>query len=411
MINVSRHQLPNGLKIVHSYDGATAMVAVNLLYGVGARNESPDLTGMAHLFEHLMFGGSANIPDFDANIELAGGKNNAWTSNDFTNFYDIIPAQNVETAFWLESDRMMALAFSDKALEVQRSVVIEEFKQQCLNRPYGDESHYLRRAAYSAHPYQWPVIGKEIGHIEKVTQDDVRDFFYRHYGPDNAILSVAGNITFEETIRLAEKWFGPIPSIGFKKPALPAEPEQIAPKICEATGRVPATDIIVAYKMEGYGTEQYFAADLITDLLANGQSSRFYRNLLVATDIFSAVDASIVGSEDPGLLLVHARLAEEGAEAEARAMEAMHDEIKRLTECHVSEHELARALNRMESAQMFENLSYMAKAQNLALAEYHSEDINARMDIYRALTPEAIADHASRIFRPENATTLFYRPQ
>ena len=211
MIETTRFELGNGLRFVHNYDGNTAMVAVNVLYNVGARDERGDLTGLAHLFEHLMFGGSVNIPDFDGAIERAGGKNNAWTSNDFTNFYDILPAQNAETAFWLESDRMLSPSFADRTLEVQRSVVTEEFKQQCLNRPYGDLSHHLRKLVYTAHPYSWPVIGKTPEHIARVTPQDTREFFFSHYAPNNAVVAVSGNITAEETRRLAEKWFGDIP--------------------------------------------------------------------------------------------------------------------------------------------------------------------------------------------------------
>ncbi len=411
MIKVNKFTLDNGLRVVHNYDGTTAMVAVDILYGVGARNEDPSLTGLAHLFEHLMFGGSVNIPDFDAQIEQAGGKNNAWTSNDFTNFYDIVPAQNIETAFWLESDRMLSLAFSDRALEVQRSVVIEEFKQQCLNQPYGDESHRLREMVYRTHPYAWPVIGKEPSHIERVTQDDVRRFFAANYGPDNAVLAVSGNVEFGRVRELAEKWFGPIPRRGIERRPLPREPEQTAPRFAEATGHVPATDIVVAYRMDGYGTEQYFAADLITDLLANGTSSRFYRRLLMGTELFSSVDASITGSEDPGMLMLTARLRSGGEDAEREAIAAINAEIGLLKDGDAGEREITRAINRMESARMFEHLSYMAKAQSLALAEYHGEDINTVIDRYRALTPESIARHSRDIFNPDSSSTLIYRPQ
>lgn len=411
MIKVNKFTLDNGLRVVHNYDGTTAMVAVDILYGVGARNENPELTGLAHLFEHLMFGGSVNIPDFDAQIEQAGGRNNAWTSNDFTNFYDIIPAQNVETAFWLESDRMLSLAFSDNALEVQKKVVVEEFKQQCLNQPYGDESHFLRSMVYRRHPYAWPVIGKEPSHIERVTQDDVRSFFAANYAPDNAVLAVSGNVEFERVRELAEKWFGPIPRRNIVRPPLPEEPEQTAPRLAEATGHVPATDIIIAYRMDGYGTEQYFAADLITDLLANGTSSRFYRRLLMGTELFSSVDASIIGSEDPGMLMLTARLRNEGEDAERKAIEAINAEIEKLKDGDAGEREITRAINRMESARMFEHLSYMAKAQSLALAEYHGEDINGLIDSYRALTPESIARHSREIFNPDRSSTLIYRPE
>lgn len=413
MIEVNRTTLDNGLKIVHSYDGATAMVAVNVLYGVGARDESPEMTGLAHLFEHLMFGGSVNIPDFDAQIERAGGKNNAWTSNDFTNFYDILPAQNAETAFWLESDRMHSPSFSEKVLQVQKSVVTEEFKQTCLNRPYGNEMHCLRSLAYTHHPYRWPVIGLEPSHIARVNNYHARHFFSTHYGPDNAVLAVSGNISFERVKILADKWFGQLKPVFGRAGAprnYPVEPIQEAPRLLEVTGPVPSTDIILAYKMDGYGTEQYFAADLLTDLLSNGESSRFYRNLLMHTDIFSGVDASILGSEDPGLLLVAARLRNKGSDAEQEALRAIENQLAELTAGNISEREVRRTVNRLESAKIFENLSYLAKAQTLALAEYHGEDINTQMEPYHHLTPDSLTSHAREIFNPNRCSTLIYRP-
>ncbi|MDE6120253.1 MAG: insulinase family protein, partial [Muribaculaceae bacterium] len=268
-ISVNRFVLDNGLTVIHSYDGSTAMAAVNVLYNVGSRDESRKLTGMAHLFEHLMFGGSANIPSFDGELERAGGKSNAWTSDDFTNFYDILPAQNIATAFHLESDRMLALDFSEASLEVQRGVVIEEFKQTCLDRPYGDMMHHLRRLVYAAdHPYSWPVIGLEPDHIARVDMDDVRRWFYSHYAPDNAILSVTGRVTLDEVRELAEKWFSGIPRRNIKARKLPSPgfPES---DVSETVyGNAPLPDIVVAYPMDCYGTPGYFAADTVTDLLA-----------------------------------------------------------------------------------------------------------------------------------------------
>lgn len=410
MIETTRFELDNGLRFIHNYDGNTAMVAVNVLYDVGARDEDGELTGLAHLFEHLMFGGSVNIPDFDGAIERAGGKNNAWTSNDFTNFYDVVPAQNVETAFWLESDRMLSLAFSDKALEVQRSVVTEEFKQQCLNRPYGDLSHHLRRLCYTTHPYSWPVIGKTPGHIARVTQDDIRQFFFSHYAPNNAIVAVSGNITADDTHRLAGKWFGGIPRRDIVSRRYAPEPQQRAPRHAEATGRVPATDITIAYPMEGYGTKQYYCADLLTDLMANGESSVFYRELLMETGLFNSVDASILGSEEPGMLLLNMRLREEGAAQEERAIAAVTGKVTELIERDIPQEQLTRAINRMESAMMFNNVSYLAKAQALALCEYHGEDINCMTACYRRLTAADLKEAARMIFTPERANTLIYRP-
>lgn len=411
MVETTRFELANGLRFVHNYDGNTAMVAVNVLYNVGARDENSDLTGLAHLFEHLMFGGSVNIPDFDGAIERAGGKNNAWTSNDFTNFYDIVPAQNAETAFWLESDRMLSPAFSDRTLEVQRSVVTEEFKQQCLNRPYGDMSHHLRRMAYIVHPYRWPVIGKTPEHIARVTQDDVRSFFFSHYAPNNAVVGVSGNITAEETRRLAEKWFGDIPRRDIAPRDYAAEPLQTSPRMAEATGHVPQTDITIAYPMEGYGTKQYYCADLLTDLMANGESSIFYRELLMDSDLFTSVDASILGCEEPGLLLLNMRLRENGEENERRAIEAVNAKVEDIMTRVFSEEQLTRAINRMESAMTFNNVSYLAKAQALAMSEYHNEDINLTIAGYRALTADDLREAAGNIFRPERANTLIYRPE
>ena len=410
MVETTRYELENGLRVVHNYDGNTAMVAVNVLYNVGARDESGELTGLAHLFEHLMFGGSVNIPDFDGAIERAGGKDNAWTSNDFTNFYDILPSQNAETAFWLESDRMLSPSFSAQTLEVQRSVVTEEFKQQCLNRPYGDMGHHLRKMVYKKHPYAWPVIGKELSHIAKVTEADTRAFFFTHYAPNNAVLAVSGNITAEETIRLAEKWFGGIPRREIARREYGMEPEQKEARITEVRGHVPQTDITIAYPMEGYGTKQYYCADLLTDLMANGESSIFYRELLMESDLYTSVDASILGSEEPGVLMLSMRLREGGEANEQRAIDTVKAKVREIMEREFSSEELTRAINKMESAMTFSNVSYLAKAQALAMAEMHGEDINGLISQYRALTVDDLRESAREIFRPERVNTLIYRP-
>lgn len=411
MIEYSTFTLSNGLRVVHNYDGATAMVALNVMYDVGARDESPELTGMAHLFEHLMFGGSINIPDFDGAIERAGGMNNAWTSNDYTNFYDIVPAQNVETAFWVESDRMLALAFNDKALEVQRNVVIEEFKQTCLNKPYGDMSHYLRAMVYKVHPYRYPVIGKEISHIEKVTQDDVREFFYNHYAPNNAVLSVSGRITLEETHRLAEKWFGPIARREVAPRNYSPEPKQLEERFQEVVGQVPQIAIVKAFKMPAYGAPDYIECDIITDLLASGRSSRFYRNLLMTTGAFTEIDASIIGSDEPGFLMLNSKLANNDAKAVDYAIELMMGEVQKLIDGDVNEHELTRTINRFESNFMFSSMGFIAKAQALANYVMHNEDANSVVERYRSVTTDDIARAARKIFVPQSSSTLVYMPQ
>jgi len=410
MIKANRATLPNGLRIIHNYDSATAMVALNVLYNVGARDEDPEMTGLAHLFEHLMFGGSANIPDFDSAIENAGGWNNAWTSNDFTNFYDILPAHNAETAFWLESDRMLALAFSDKALEVQRNVVIEEFKQVCLNKPYGDMGHHLRSLIYTTHPYRFPVIGKEFSHIERVTQNDVRNFFYSHYAPNNAVIAISGHISWEETLRLANKWFGNIPRRDITPRLYGAEPEQIAPRTKNIIGNVPQTALTIAFPMPGYDSPLYIPCDIITDLLAAGRSARFYQNLLMKTNLFTEVDASISGSEEPGYLMLSAKLRDNSENTIAQAQEAMINQALSLADGSLTEYELTRAINRYESNYTFGSINFLAKAQALALSEMHDEDINSIVPRYRSVTVDDIVKTTQLIIDPQRTSTLIYKP-
>lgn len=408
MIEVNRFTLPNGLRVIHNQDSATAMVALNILYNVGSRDENPESTGMAHLFEHLMFGGSCNIPDFDKALEKAGGTNNAWTNCDFTNFYDIVPAHNAETAFWLESDRMNALAFSEKSLEVQRQVVCEEFKQVCLNQPYGDLFHHLYALAYTVHPYRFPVIGKELSHIEKVTMDDVKEFFYRHYAPNNAVLAVTGNISFEDTRRLSEKWFGGIPMREIADRTYRQEPLQDAPRREEMSGRVPQTVIYKAYHMPGYSDTMYPACDVITDLLSAGQSSRFYRRLLMGTDLFTRVDASVTGTEEPGLLLLSAHL-REGVDS-AEAEHALTEGARSLISEPPAEYELQRALNRFESNHTFGCMNYVNLASVLAQGEMRGQDVNNIVPRQRTVTPQIISDTAVAILVPDNSSTLIYSP-
>ncbi|MCM1519555.1 MAG: insulinase family protein [Lachnoclostridium sp.] len=409
MIEYSRFTLDNGLRIIHSHNPHTAMVAVNLLYNVGSRDESPELTGMAHLFEHLMFAGSKNIPDFDGTLERVGGISNAWTSNDFTNFYDVAPVANVETLFWLESDRMLSLSFSEKALEVQRSVVIEEFKQTHLNRPYGDLAHHLRSLLYRVHPYRYPTIGKEIDHIRRITLDDIRRFYFSHYAPDNAVLAVTGNITAERTLELAEKWFGPIPRRDIAPRTYQQEPPIDSPREIVLDRDVPVPMVTVAFPMPGYGEKGYIECDLITDILANGRSSRFYKELVMGSDLFTEADASISGSEEPGFLMLSGRLTDNSPEAATHARSILIDGAMRLAEpANVSEHELIRAVNRFDSNSTFAMLNYLSKAQSLAMAQMHGEDINSIVPAYRAVTTADIASTARRVIDPQRAVTVTY---
>ena len=405
--------LDNGLRVAHSCDPSTAMAAVNLLYDTGARDESPELTGIAHLFEHLMFGGSANVADYSAEIEAAGGWDNAWTSNDFTNFYEVLPAQNIETAFWLESDRMLSPLLDERTLEVQRNVVIEEFKQQCLNRPYGDMAHYLRRMLYgTSHPYSWPVIGKKPDHVAAVTVADARDWFFRHYGPDNAVLAVCGNVEFEQVRELAEKWFGSIQRRNTVKRQLPAPVFPTSDVEEQVSGDVPQTAVVVAYPMAAYGTKDYFVADTITDLLSAGRSSRFYRNLLMGGGgLFSEVDASIVGSEHEGFLMLNAKISADGVEAAHAAAGMMKREAAALAAPgSVTDYELRRCMNRFESTFNFSNMGYQSRAANLAMALYHGEDINAAVERQKQTTTADVVRLAGTMFDHTPSATLIYMP-
>ena len=409
MIKVNRHTLANGLRIIHSQDESTQMVALNLLYDVGARDEHPEHTGFVHLFEHLMFGGSVNIADYDTPVQNAGGENNAWTSNDMTNYYITLPYQNVETGFWLESDRMLSLDFNPKSLDVQRQVVIEEFKQRNLNQPYGDASHLIREMAYQTHPYQWPTIGKEISHIANATLDEVKEFFYRFYAPNNAILAVTGHISLEETIRLAEKWFGPIPARNVPKRNLLKEVQQTAIRRKTVERKVPVDALYMAFHMCDRHHADYPVYDIITDILSNGRSSRFIQHLVQENKIFTGIDAYITGSIDEGLLHIAGKPAEGISLEEAeKAIWAELDELKRVS---VDELELEKVKNRYESEQIFNNINYLNVATNLAYFELlgKAEDINDEVRKYRSVTASQLQKVAQKTFIPENCSILYYK--
>ena len=409
MIHVNRHILTNGLRIVHHEDDTTKMVCLNLLYDVGARDEDPNHTGFAHLFEHLMFGGSAHIPDYDTPVQNAGGENNAWTNNDITNYYITLPYQNAETAFWLESDRMLSLEFSQRSLDIQKNVVIEEFKQRNLNQPYGDTSHLLREMAYQIHPYQWPTIGKDISHISNATLDDVKDFFYRFYAPNNAILAVTGHISFEETVRLATKWFAPIPPRDVKIRQLPKEKPQTSLRRRTVGRNVPVDALYMAFHMPNRFQPEYYHCDLITDVLSNGRSSRLNRSLVQEQKVFSSIDAYISGSIDEGLLFIVGKPAEGISLSSAETH--VWDELFKLKECLVPEEEMEKVKNKFESEQIFNNLNYLNIATNLAYFELlgKAEDLNLEVGKYRSITAKDIKDTANRIFVPENCNILYYK--
>lgn len=411
MIKFTRFTLDNGLRVINNYDPSTSMVAMTVLYNVGSRDESPELTGLAHLFEHLMFGGSVNIPDFDGSMERAGGWNNAWTSNDFTCFYDVAPAMNVETLFWLESDRMLSPSFTPKSLEVQRNVVIEEFKQVCLNKPYGDLTHRLRELIYTVHPYRYPTIGKEIAHIEKASRSDIEQFFFSHYAPNNATVALSGNVTDEQACRLAHKWFGPIERRVIAPRLYKPEPPIDHPRHLQLTGNVPQAVIVKAYPMPGYGCKGYIESDIITDILSAGRSSRFYRRLVMGSPLFTEADASIIGSEEPGFIMVNARLSDDSDETITRASAMLDSQVAGIADGRFTDYELQRALNGFESNFEFSTLSYLNKSQQLATCEMHNEDINDTVPRYRMTTRDDVIDVARRVLDPGHSATLVYRPQ
>lgn len=409
MITVNKHTLSNGLRIVHSEDNTTQMVALNLLYNVGARDEDPNHTGFAHLFEHLMFGGSINIPDYDTPVQNAGGENNAWTNNDITNYYITLPHQNIETGFWLESDRMLSLDFNPRSLEVQRQVVIEEFKQRNLNQPYGDASHLLRALTYKVHPYQWPTIGKEISHIANATLEEVQDFFFRFYAPDNAIMAVTGHISFEDTVALAEKWFGPIPCRNVAPRSLPAEPQQTEERRLTVERNVPVDALYMAFHICDRQHPDYYAFDMLSDLLSSGRSSRFVQHLIQEKQIFTAIDAYISGSIDNGLFHITGKPAQGITLEEAEA--AIWEELALLMNGAIKEEELEKVKNRYESEQIFNNLNYLNVATNLAFFELlgKAEDINKEVDKYRSVTVCQIKEAAQKTFIHENCSILYYK--
>lgn len=409
MINVNRYLLSNGLRVIHEEDRTTQMVALNILYNVGARDEHPDHTGFAHLFEHLMFGGSLHIPDYDTPIQIAGGENNAWTNNDLTNFYLTLPKQNIETGFWLESDRMLSLSFNPNSLDVQRQVVIEEFKQRCLNQPYGDAGHLMRAMAYKVHPYQWPTIGKKIDHIAQATMSEVKDFFFRFYAPNNAILVVTGNISFDETKALAEKWFGPIERRNVPERHLPQEPQQTEERRQAVERDVPADSLYMAFHKCDRKHPDYYAFDALSDILSNGKSSRLAQHLVRERRIFNSVDAYISGSIDAGLFTIFGKPAK-GISLE-EAEKAVWEELATLQEEQITEDELEKVKNRYESNQIFSNMNYLTVATTLAYAELigKAEDINVDVANYRKVSTQQLQRIAQTTFQHSNCSTLYYK--
>lgn len=411
MVNFTRTILPNGLRILVHEDTTTPLVAVNTLYYVGSRDEHPEKTGFAHLFEHLMFAGSRNAPDFDEPLQRAGGENNAYTTNDYTTFYEILPLQNLETALWLESDRMLALNISQKSFDVQRRVVVEEFKETCLNEPYGDAWHHLSELMFEVHPYRWPVIGLKPEHVENATLDDVRQFYRQWYCPNNAVLSIAGNIHTDTVLQQVEKWFGNIPAGHVPLRQLAAEPPQHEHRRRVVTAEVPLPAVFLAFRTPGRLHPDFYPVDLLSDVLAQGQSSRLFRRLLKEQRVFSQIDAYVTANLDPGLLVIEGRPAE-GVSPDA-ALAAIWEELELLKSNPLDARELEKIQHRFESTVVFSETSALNKAQNLGFYEIldRAELMNDEVNTYLAVTPADLHRCAQNLFLPENAATLIYLPK
>lgn len=409
MISYSSFTLANGLKVFVHEDRSVQIAVMNILYDVGSRDENPSKTGFAHLFEHLMFGGSANIPNYDEPLQRVGGENNAFTTTDITNYYLTLPAANLETGFWLESDRMLSLSFDPKVLEVQRKVVIEEFKQRYLNQPYGDVWLKLRPLAYKVHPYQWATIGKEISHIENATMDDVRNFFFTHYVPSNAILVVAGNVTVEQVRKLSEKWFGPIPKGNVGPRRLPVEPRQATKRQETVEAKVPASAIYKTYHMAGRFAPDFYATDLFSDILSRGHSSRLYQQLVDEKEIFTSISSFTTGTIDPGQIVISGRL--KGGISFDQAEGEIDRVVKELLESGPTAEELEKVKNQAEATLEFGEVELMNRATNLAFAALSGDPelVNRESEMIRHVTANDIVRVSRDVMREENSSVLYYR--
>lgn len=408
MIQFEKFKLKNNLTVIVHQDKSTPMACLNIIYDVGARDEDENKTGFAHLFEHLMFGGSINIPNYDEPLQLVGGENNAFTTNDITNYYCTVPAENLETAFWLESDRMLSLAFDKKSLEVQRSVVIEEFKQRYLNQPYGDVWLLLRPLIYKVHPYKWATIGKEIKHIEDATMEDVKAFFKTHYNPSNAVLVVAGDVEVAQVKALAEKWFEPIDAGIKPKRNLPVEPPQTEYRSLTVERDVPINSIYRAYRMCARNDEEYHTVDLLSDILSRGNSSRLYKNLIKDKQLFSDIHAYVMGDFDKGLFVISGKI-NDGVTIE-QAEAGIDAEIAKMQNELVAADELQKCKNKIESTVTYSEADVLNKATNLAISELLGDAnlINLEIENYQKVTAEGIKEQANKILQKTNCSTLFY---
>jgi zinc protease len=409
MIKYDRFCLDNGLRVLVHEDKSTPLIAMNILYDVGSRDEDPGMTGLAHLFEHLMFGGSVNVPEYDMPLQMVGGENNAFTNNDITNYYLTVPSANIETGFWLESDRMLELDFSQKNLDIQKNVVIEEFNQRYLNQPYGDAILKLRPLAYKVHPYRWPTIGMEISHIENTDLEQIKKFFFSHYAPNNAILALTGNISYDLAFRLTQKWFGPIEKRKMQTRNLPVEPKQNEERVLTIEKDVPSTAIYKAWHIGPRDSIDFHTLDLVTDLLAGGESGRLYTKLVREKKLFSEINAYLTSDIDPGLIIVQGKLMKDIDIQHAE--EAVNEVIKSLQIRNGLNDEMEKVKNKYESSTVFSNTNIMNKAVNLSFYELlgNPELINHEVDAYRKVSQKMVIEATTRYFVPSNCSTLYYK--
>ena len=408
MIQYNKFVLDNGLRVLIHEDDSTPMAVVNVLYDVGAKDENPNQTGFAHLFEHLMFGGSINIEDYDEPLQRAGGENNAYTTNDLTNYYCQLPAENIETAMWLESDRMLSLAFNTKSLETQRKVVCEEFKEHYINKPYGDLWAKMRELTYTTHPYKWMTIGKELSHVENATLEDVKNFFKKHYCPANAILVIGGNITTAKALALANKWFGSIPSGEKYVRNLPQEPTQTEARLLEVKADVPLDALVKTWHIDGRLEHGYYVADLITEVLGGGGSSRLFQSLVKEKQLFSNLDCYHFGSIEKGIIAIEGKLVKGKSILDAEV--AIEEELQKMMTELVSEDELQKVKNKTESVIAFEDMALMSRASSLAMYELLGDAtmMNTELQKYQSITTQDILDYSKKIFNKNNGNTLRY---
>ncbi len=408
MIDFTRRTLDNGLRVIVHEDMSTPLVAMNILYDVGSRDEDPSLTGLAHLFEHLMYGGSVNIPEYDKPLQMAGGENNAFTSNDITNYYLTLPARNIETGFWLESDRMFELCFSQKSLDVQKNVVIQEFNQRYLNQPYGDTMLLLRPLAYKVHPYRWPTIGMDVSHIRNTDLERIKEFFFYHYAPNNAIVCLAGSITPDNGFALAEKWFGSIPWRNVRVRNLPAEPLQESPRSLTVERNVPSNALYKAWHIGQRLSDGFHIMDFLTDLLAGGESGRLYTELVRGKNLFSEINAFLTSDIDPGLIIVTCKLM--GGVDIINAENSVNEVINDMIENDLAEEEMEKVKNKFESSTVLSNTSILNKAMSLSYYELLGDPslINSEIEKFRSVDSQMLKETGSKYIRPENCTTIYY---